>query len=192
MRQWYYTKMGLQQGPVPESELLQKIRRAEIGDASLVWHEGMPDWLPVSEVAGLMASTAPAMPDDMVRGEPAQQMTPSMPEPRQDRGDVLLPQPPAYHGDYIAPQIPNYMGQSIGALVLSAVMMMVVCLPIGMPFAIVALVYATKVEGLRVQGRLVEANSASTAAKTWMIISYALSGLMVIGLVLIFFSFAIH
>ena len=45
MKQWYYTKVGLKQGPVPESELLQKIRRGEIDGGNLVWREGM-EWSP--------------------------------------------------------------------------------------------------------------------------------------------------
>lgn len=83
------------------------------------------------------------------------------------------------------------MWQSVVALVISVVMMMVICLPIGMPFAIVALVYASKVEGLRLHGRLMEAESASKSAKLWMIISYALSGLIFLGLVVIFVMFIV-
>jgi hypothetical protein len=56
---------------------------------------------------------------------------------------------------------------------------------VGLPCAIVALVYASKVEGLRLQGRLIEAASASGSAKLWMIISFALSGLLVIGSVVV-------
>lgn len=191
MRLWYYTKMGLQQGPVPEAELIQKIRRAEIGDANLVWHEGMSDWLPVSQVAELRETSAPAMPVVAVVEEPTQQMPPSLPVAQQSIGNVPLPQPPAYHGNYVAPQVNNYMWQSIVALVLSAGMMIVICLPIGMPFAIVALVYAGKVEGLRVQGRLIEAESASKSAKVWMIISYIISGLVLLGFIGVIVAVAI-
>ncbi|MDP4625929.1 MAG: DUF4339 domain-containing protein [Akkermansiaceae bacterium] len=53
MIQWHYTKMGLKQGPVPEDELRAKIRRGEISDATLVWRDGMADWLPLAQVAEL-------------------------------------------------------------------------------------------------------------------------------------------
>jgi hypothetical protein len=42
------------------------------------------------------------------------------------------------------------------------------------------------VEGLRLQGRLAEAESASKSAKIWMIISYSLSGLVLFGLFVVF------
>jgi hypothetical protein len=48
------------------------------------------------------------------------------------------------------------------------------------------LVFASKVEGLRLQGRLTEAESASKSAKIWMIISYSLSGLVLFGLFMVF------
>jgi len=181
MNLWNYTKMGLQQGPVPEEELRQKIRRGEIGETTLVWREGMADWLPLSQVAELQ-QPAPATPAQAPAEEVSQHLPPQMEQPVvQPLGQVPLPQPPAYYGDYIAPQIPNYMWQSIAALVVSAGMMMVICLPIGMPFAIVALVYATKVEALRVQGNLIAAVSASKNAKIWMIISYSLSTIPFLG-----------
>lgn len=184
MTLWNYTKMGLQQGPVPEEELRQKIRRGEIGDATLVWREGMADWLPLSEVEELKQPVAAAP----VSAAPAE-MPPQLPESTppmvqaavQQQGHVPLPQPPAYQGNYIAPHIPNYLWQSIVALVISCLLMLVICLPIGMPFAIVALVYAARVEGLRVQGNHLAAGSASRNAKVWMIISYSFSGLSLLG-----------
>lgn len=189
MTQWYYTKVGLKQGPVPENELLQKIRRAEIDGNNLVWREGLPDWLPLSQVPELMGQAPSNVPEITVSSE----VSPVKPElsfpVQQPGGSVPLPQPPAYHGNFIAPVIPTYIWQSVVSLVLSAVMMIFICIPIGMPFAIVALVYASKVEGLRLQGRLMEAESASKSAKLWMIISYALSGLVFIGLIVVFVIF---
>ncbi|QTN31927.1 DUF4339 domain-containing protein [Akkermansiaceae bacterium] len=190
MTLWNYTKMGLQQGPVPEDELRQKIRRGEIGPTTLVWREGMAGWLPISGVAELQESPL-ATPTADAPGGLAPVMAPERQPANPQPGHIPLPQPPAYQGNYIAPQIPNYMWQSIVALVLSGVLMLLICLPIGMPFAIVALVYANKVEGLRVQGRLIEAESASKSAKVWMIVSFALSGLILLGLIGMFVFFAV-
>lgn len=61
--------------------------------------------------------------------------------------------------------------------------MAIICLPIGLPFAIVALVYGTKVDSLRAQENLVAAAGASKSAKVWMIVSYSIFALPVLGLV---------
>jgi hypothetical protein len=174
MTLWYYSKMGLQQGPVPEDELLQKIRRAEIGDTNLVWREGMADWLPISQVPELstLSSTIPApVPQG---GEPSPVAPP--PQPQQSLGNVPLPQPPAYQGNYIAPVIPNYMWQSVVATVIG----LPFCCMLAMPFGIVAIVFAAKVEGLRVHGDIIGATTASNNAKNWMIASYACSALGIV------------
>lgn len=187
MKQWHYTKMGLQQGPVPEDELRQKIRRGEIGDATLVWHEGMADWLPISQVTELHqatpAATAPAPAEDVppqfpAPGPPVQQPA------RQGIGNVPLPQPPAYQGNYIAPKIPNYMWQSVVATVIG----LPFCCLLAMPFGIVAIVFSAKVEGLRVQGDISGAWNASNNAKNWMIASYVCSA---IGFALNAFNFIV-
>lgn len=185
MKQWYYSREGLQLGPVSEDELLGILNRGEIGGSSLVWHEGMADWIPLSQFPDLLARATPGA---SMPAATLQRPDISLP-PRDMAGSVPLPQPPAYHGNYIAPVIPTYMWQSVVALVISAGMMMVICLPIGMPFAIVALVYASKVEGLRLQGKLMEAESASKSAKLWMIISYALSGIIFLCLAVVFVIF---
>ena len=176
MTLWYYSKMGLQQGPVPEDELRQKIRRAEIGDTNLVWREGMADWLPISQVAELKDTVSPAIPDPAPQtGMPTPVVPP--PQPQQSQGNVPLPQPPAYQGNYIAPVIPNYMWQSVVATVVG----LLFCCFLSMPFGIVAIVFASKVEGLRVQGDIAGAMNASNTAKTWMIVSYACSALGFVG-----------
>lgn len=178
---WYYSKDGLQMGPVSLEELSVKAKGGEILPSDLVWREGMADWLALARVPELMDVKCPV-------GNPSAMTQPSLPA-QQTGGSVPLPQPPAYHGNYMAPVIPTYIWQSVVALVISAGMLMVICIPIGMPFAIVALVYASKVEGLRLAGRLVEAQSASKSAKLWMIISYALSGVVILGLIVVFVMF---
>ncbi len=51
---WYYVKDGVRQGPVEESELRGLVAESVIKSDTLVWHEGMSDWLPFS--------TAPSTP----------------------------------------------------------------------------------------------------------------------------------
>lgn len=166
---WYYSKNGMQMGPISQEVLSAKAKGGEVMSSDLIWREGMADWLPLGRVPELMGVSFPDVPSSQL--------------PSQTGGSVPLPQPPAYQGNYVAKQIPTYLCQSVVALLMSAAMMMVVCLPIGMPFAVVALVYASKVEGLRMQGSLMEAESASKSAKVWMIVSYALSGLVLLGLI---------
>lgn len=173
MTQWYYSKVGLQQGPVPENELLQKIRRGEIDGNNLVWREGMAEWTPLSRVPELTGGTAPEAPMAAATTETSfEKPTPALPS-RQPGGSVPLPQPPAYHGNYVAPAIPTYMWQSVTATVVG----LIFCCFLGMPFGIVAIVFASKVEGLRVQGDLFGATTASNNAKTWMILSFVCSAL---------------
>lgn len=183
MTQWYYTKVGLKQGPVPENELLQKIRRAEIDGNNLVWREGMLEWLPLSRVPELMGQTQSILPAATAPSE----VSPVKPElslpAQQPGGSVPLPQPPAYQGNFIAPVIPTYMWQSVVATVVG----LPFCCLLAMPFGIVAIVFAGKVDGLRVHGDIFGATTASNNAKTWMIASFGCSALGVVLQVLNFF-----
>ena len=160
---WYYSKMGLQQGPVPEDELIAKIRRGEIGATSLVWREGMVEWKPLGQVPELSMSAA-------ITSETSVGNTPRS-------------QPPAYVGENVSFEIPSYMTASIVSLVLWSISMLIICLPVGMPCAIVALVYGTKVDSLRAQQDFVAAQAASNSARIWMITSFVLMGLPVFGVI---------
>jgi GYF domain 2/Interferon-induced transmembrane protein len=182
MKLWNYTKMGLRQGPVPEDELRQKIRRGEISGTTLVWCEGMADWLPLAQVAELQqpvasASVPPATQQASPQFPPPQPHSP--PRMLQPLGHVPQAQPPAYHGNYVAPAIPSYLWQSVVATILG----LLICWLVAMPFGIVAIVFASKVEGLRVHGDIAGAMSASNSAKTWMIISYAITGLSLLAVI---------
>jgi len=55
MEEWFYTDAArTQQGPVARDTLLSLNRNGDINADSLVWKEGMPDWLPFAQVAGPM------------------------------------------------------------------------------------------------------------------------------------------
>jgi hypothetical protein len=62
------------------------------------------------------------------------------------------------------------------------------CCILAFPFGIVAIVFAAKVEGLRVQGDYIGATAASNNAKTWMIISFVMSGLGLVMSVISLFT----
>lgn len=178
MRDWYYTKMGIQQGPVPEDQLRRMIRRGEVGGMTLVWSEGMPDWLPLERVTELW---------DGGRAEAAREGT-AVPEPPDLVGSpiesgALRQRDARSGGGEPGRKIPNYLWQSIVTLVISCLLTFGACMPLGLPFEIVAVVYASKVDGLLTRRDFMGADSSSRNAKLWMIMSFAMNGLMILGVI---------
>jgi len=60
---WYYESNDQQIGPVPESELQQRIAEGVIAKTTLIWNETMPDWKPAGATlpvafTGITVSTA--------------------------------------------------------------------------------------------------------------------------------------
>jgi uncharacterized RDD family membrane protein YckC len=49
--QWYYANHGQRQGPVTDEEFQRLVASAVVRPETLVWKEGMADWLPYSQVA---------------------------------------------------------------------------------------------------------------------------------------------
>ncbi len=63
MATWYYGSGGGQHGPVDEGELRAMIASGAVGPATLVWRDGMRDWLPVQALPELCgAVTGPYPP----------------------------------------------------------------------------------------------------------------------------------
>jgi hypothetical protein len=58
---WYYEKDGSQRGPVPVEELLRLLETHEITSATLVWREGMGDWVELSKAGVLSGPTGEEM-----------------------------------------------------------------------------------------------------------------------------------
>ena len=67
---WYYSDSGAQKGPVDEATLAALVRQGVVTPDTLVWHDGMPDWQPLSAAAPHLAPQVvpPRMPGG---GEPA-------------------------------------------------------------------------------------------------------------------------
>jgi len=57
MSQWYYGSSAGQTGPVEEGELRALVASGGVGPETLVWRDGMKDWLPLQSVPELHAST---------------------------------------------------------------------------------------------------------------------------------------
>jgi len=57
---WHYNIGGELHGPVSIMELRSMINAAKLHSDDYVWKEGMPDWLPVSQIPELQPAKAPA------------------------------------------------------------------------------------------------------------------------------------
>jgi uncharacterized RDD family membrane protein YckC len=53
---WYYVEAGQQAGPVDDAQLAELVRSGRIQPDTLVWREGMTDWLPYQTVQAPAAS----------------------------------------------------------------------------------------------------------------------------------------
>jgi len=56
---WYYAEAGEQRGPITDAELSDLAKGGAIGDATLVWHEGMASWQPYGLVKGPASAPPP-------------------------------------------------------------------------------------------------------------------------------------
>lgn len=153
---WYYSKNGMQLGPISTEQLSGKARGGEVLSSDLIWKEGMSDWKPLAQVPEFQSTSGFSDP------------------PPVGMGSVPIQQPPIYPTGYAVGSVPNYLWQSIVVTVLC-------CLP----FGVVSIVHAAKVDSLLAQGDIVGANAASKSAKTWAIAGVATWGVG-IGIYLIF------
>lgn len=147
--QWYYSKNGVQLGPISEGEIRGKIASGEILVTDLVWRDGMRDWLPaakVPELSGAFSNQSSSMGSAPVLGD--SQVSPYSTPPTIS--------PPMAKGR----DVPNYLWQSI-------VVTIFCCWPFGIP----AIVYAAKVDSLKSRGDIEGAMAASASAKMWCIVS---------------------
>ncbi len=62
MADWFYGKDNTQHGPVSELEIRSLISTGTIDNSTILWREGMSDWLPLSEIPEFQpaAGAAPA------------------------------------------------------------------------------------------------------------------------------------
>jgi GYF domain 2/Protein of unknown function (DUF975) len=60
---WFYVTGGQQAGPVDDAQLEGLVRSGQVLPETLVWHEGMPNWLPYGQVRP--APQAPVAPPPM-------------------------------------------------------------------------------------------------------------------------------
>lgn len=139
---WFYSKNGAQLGPVPESEMRNKLASGEISGTDLVWREGMSEWLPAIRVLPPEGANTP------------------------------VPHSPLPNGK----RIPTYLWQSI-----------VVTLFCCLPFGVVGIVYASKVDNLIAAGDIDGAMEASKKAKLW--VNLSVGAILLLFVIALIFSF---
>jgi len=57
---WYYVANGQQVGPLTEADFQAALATGKVTPATLVWHEGLANWQPYSELAGAAAAAGMA------------------------------------------------------------------------------------------------------------------------------------
>lgn len=68
---WYYAdRSGQQQGPVDAEWLRAALQRGEIAGATLVWRDGLPEWLPLSQLAAELGVVGVGGPPPIPPGAP--------------------------------------------------------------------------------------------------------------------------
>lgn len=55
---WYVAVNGQSQGPYPNEQLIRGLQSGQYNDATMVWRDGFPDWLPISQVPELKSPQA--------------------------------------------------------------------------------------------------------------------------------------
>ena len=63
MTDWFYADAThARRGPVPATELLRLYQARQIHDRTLVWRDGLAEWVPLDAVRGEFASAASPSP----------------------------------------------------------------------------------------------------------------------------------
>lgn len=150
---------GNQVGPI--SEVL--FSSYCVGPNTLVWREGMPEWKHASEVEELRHLFGSTLPPERPVTPPPYQETPQQQYTQQPAWNFQQGQNPQWP-QYDQPCPPTYLAWSIVSTLLC-------CLPLG----IVAIIFSSKVESQWRSGDFAGAQRSSQQAKTWAIVSAAVS-----------------
>ena len=181
MSDWYYARGNQQQGPVPLQVIQDMARSGQLLPTDLVWRQGMPNWLPASQVSEVFSQAAAAPAPGTTYAAPGGPSPAYAPPggnvPTQAPAGAPSPygQPVGYYGVHQHPaqryqqDVPNYLVQ--------AILVTIFCC---LPFGIVSIVYAAQVNSKLAVGDYAGAVEASQRAKTWAWWSF---GVVVAGVV---------
>lgn len=176
--EWYFATGNEQQGPVALQAIQDMVRSGQVQPNTLVWRQGMPNWVAASQVPELFAPQpgAHAYIQPQTYAAPPQyppggQYAP----PGAAAGYPQQQQPGYYPAQQGYPQtVPNYL--------VPAILTTLFCC---MPFGIVSIVYAAQVNSKLAGGDLAGAMDSSQKAKTWALWS---AGITIVGF-LAYFAF---
>lgn len=95
---WWYAVGQEKIGPCSGSELMDLVAQGKVFPDTLVWKEGMPNWVPASRIKGLwqkLPSTPPAVPPLPTSASSIDANLPMSPMPQQDQQFGGFTPPPA-------------------------------------------------------------------------------------------------
>ncbi len=150
-------------GPLEAQQVAQ---HPGVGMNTLVWAEGMPDWVPLHSVPELVSILAPA---------PAQPYGAAPVPPHRGMYQPEYPAPNPYAPQGMPPCPPT-------RLVWGILTTLFCCLP----FGIVSIVYASGVNSAYAMGNYAEARRKSKAAGTWALVSAITAAVVFIVYLVVF------
>jgi len=170
MNNWYYSKDGGQQGPVALEQLQQMIQSGEIPSSSLVWKQGMGDWVAAATLEEFGTTTAEVQTSSAVAPVAGEEVSPyaAPSAPVQNQGGFMQP-------SGMGKMPSSHLAQSIVLTVLTP--FCCCCLPLG----VAPLVFSILVTNRYGAGDYEGSMKASSTAKTLCLVLWILVG---IGLVL--------
>lgn len=144
---------GQQYGPMEKSAL----RRYGLNANSQVWHEGLPSWVSASQVPDLAGMFPPPLPGE----------GPSAVAPRGNNEKAPQPETPAGY---------RHVNWLVVSIIVTAVGFFTTCV-VGGIVGIIAIVNANKANSMHEMGQYVEAQKASSTAKSCVIIGWVIAAL---------------
>lgn len=160
MKQYYYIgPQNQQMGPYSYEELKDCV----IGPNTKIWYQGLPNWVQACEISELQGWFPPSSATTVPPYQPFQPQQPSQPTPPQHQQSYQSVNP-------VNPGV----AKPDSWLIWSILSTVLCCLPCG----VVAIIYASKVDKLWMEGNYAEAQKSAEQAKLFTLIS---AGLGVVG-----------
>jgi hypothetical protein len=111
--QWYYEQHGTPHGPLAREQLAQLIRQGAIGPATLVWREGLTDWLTAAAAGFGAESRSSSLPPPLPVPPPVVTTAPVFSRP------PLAPPKSGYRPPPPAMNWPLVLGGGVAALIVA-------------------------------------------------------------------------
>ncbi len=184
--QYYIIQNGLQKGPYS----LEELRMLNVTPETEVWTEGLTNWTKARNVASLAPLFAGMGGSQTNYGPQGYQQAGTQPPGYQPGYQQSGYQQPGFQQAYQQPgyqqpyqQQPMNGGYPPKTWMVESILVLIFCC---LPFGIVGVVYASKVDGLYHSGRYAEAEQASRDAGKWTKIGFFIGlGVLILYIILI-------